>query len=144
MIERRDLCIFVVTGTEIVTNMTKKVLIVDDNRDLRRILAKFLQSRGYETSEAASGREAIDAAIANKPNLILLDLNLSDMKGTDAVQAIRKHPRTAHVPIIGCSAYSETEFREEALRAGMVYYLQKPFSLARFMTVVEQLACSEP
>src|SRR5262245_18313081 len=144
MMERRDLCIFVVTGTEIVTNMTKKVLIVDDNRDLRRNLAKFLQSRGYETSETASGHEAIRTAIATKPDLILLDLKLPDMKGIDAVQAIRNHPRTEHIPIIGCSAYSETEFREEALRAGMVYYLQKPFSLARFMTVLEQLALSEP
>jgi len=117
-----------------VVPMAKNVLIVDDNPDLRRILAKVLQSRGYETSEAASGHEAIETAIAKKPNLILLDLNLPDMKGTDAAQALSKHQRTANIPIIGCSAY----YREEALGVGITDYLQKPFSAARFVTVVEQ------
>ncbi len=123
--------------------MAKHVLIVDDNRHLRQILAMFLQSRGYETSEAASGHEAIETAIAAKPNLILLDLTLPDMKGTDAARAIRKSPSTAHVPIIGCSAYFGSEFRQEALRAGMDDYLQKPISAAGIEAVVEQFILAE-
>ena len=122
--------------------MTKNVLIVDDNRDLRRMLAMFLQSRGYETSEAASGHEAIQTAIATNPNLIVLDLKLPDMNGIDVVQAIRNHPRAVHIPIIGCSAYSATEFREEALRAGMAEYLQKPISAAEIETVIKQFIFS--
>jgi len=104
--------------------MAKSVLIVDDNEHLRRILATFLQSRGYEISEAASGHEAIATAIAMKPNLILLDLTL-------------------HVPIIGCSAYFGSELRQEALRAGMADYLQKPISAAEIESIVEQLILSE-
>ncbi|HEY7220830.1 MAG TPA: response regulator, partial [Candidatus Binatia bacterium] len=123
--------------------MAKNVLIVDDNVDLRRILAKFLQSCGYETTEARSGQEAIDTAIAAKPNLILLDLTLPDMKGTDAARALRKYPTTAHIPIIGCSAYFGTEFRQEALRSGMTDYVQKPISAAGIATVVKQLIPSE-
>jgi CheY-like chemotaxis protein len=123
--------------------MAKNVLIVDDNVDLRRILAKFLQACGYETSEARNGQEAINTAIAVKPNLILLDLTLPDMKGTDAARAIRKYPATAHIPIVGCSAYFGTEFRQEALRSGMDDYLQKPISAAGIVAVVEQLIVSE-
>jgi len=123
--------------------MSKSVLIVDDNEHLRRILATFLQSRGYEISEAASGHEAIATAIATKPNLILLDLTLLDMKGTDVARAIRKHPSAAHVPIIGCSAYFGSELRQEALRAGMADYLQKPISAAEIESIVEQLILSE-
>jgi CheY-like chemotaxis protein len=123
--------------------MAKNVLIVDDNGHLRRILATFLQSRGYETSEAASGHEAIETAIAVKPNLILLDLTLPDMKGTDAARALRKSPSTARIPIVGCSAYFGSELRQEALRAGMADYLQKPISAAGIEAVVEQLIFSE-
>ena len=127
-----------------VPQMAKNVLIVDDDGDLRRIFAKVLQSRGYETSEAASGHEAIETAIAKKPNLILLDLNLPDMKGTDAARAIRKHPRTAHIPIIASSAYTAAELRQEVLRLGITEYLQKPFSVRGIVTIIEQLILSEP
>jgi CheY-like chemotaxis protein len=121
----------------------KNVLIVDDNGDLRRILALFLQSRGYETSEAATGHEAIEIAIVEKPDIILLDLNLPDMKGTDAARKIRKYPSTAHIPIVGCSAYSEVELVQEALRAGITDYAQKPFSATAIATIIEQLILSK-
>jgi CheY-like chemotaxis protein len=108
--------------------MTKTVLIVDDNEHLRDILASVLRSSGYEISQAATGVEAIEKAISTSPHLILLDLDLPDMKGTDAAWAIRKNSTTAHIPIIGCSAFFGSEWRTEALRAGMVDYLLKLIS----------------
>ena len=123
--------------------MGKNVLIVDDNADLRRILAKFLQSHGYETLEATSGKEAISTAVTLKPNLILLDLTLPDMRGTDAAKAIRKNPATAHIPIVGCSAHFGMEFRQEALQSGMAHYLQKPVSAAAIVSLVEQFIPSK-
>ncbi len=78
-----------------------------------------------------------------KPNLIILDLTLPDMKGTDVARALRKCPTTARIPIVGCSAYFGSEFRQEALRAGMADYLQKPISAAAIEAVVEQLILSE-
>ena len=118
--------------------MGKNILIVDDNADLRRILAKFLQSHGYEISEATTGKEAISTAVRLKPDLILLDLTLPDMSGTEAAKAIRRDPATAHIPIVGCSAHFGMEFRREALRSGMAHYLQKPVSAAAIASVVEQ------
>jgi len=123
--------------------MAKKILIVDDNEHLRQILASILRFSGYEISEAATGTQAIEKAVSAKPNLILLDLDLPDMTGAAAAQAICKDQRTAGIPIVGCSAFLGLEWREVALRAGMVDYLEKPISAAAIEAVVEQLILSE-
>ena len=78
--------------------MTKSILIVDDNEDLRKLLAWLLQPRGYETLQAATGREGIEKAIAAQPSLILLDIRLPDMNGVDAARAIKKDQRTRAYP----------------------------------------------
>jgi len=108
--------------------MPQTVLIVEDNDHLREILAAILSSSGYAVSQAATANDAIAKAISTHPNLILLDLDLPDMKGTDAAWTLRKHSTTAQIPIIGCSAFFGPEWRAEALRAGMVDYLLKPIS----------------
>jgi len=92
--------------------MTKKVLIVDDNEHLRQLLASILRFSGYAISEAATGTQAIEKAVSAKPHLILMDIDLPDITGADAAQAIRKDPRTAHIPIVGCSAHLGWEFRD--------------------------------
>ena len=123
--------------------MAKRILIVDDNEHLRQILSSILRFSGYEISEAGTGTQAIEKAVSAKPNLILLDLNLPDMTGADVSKAICKDQRTAGIPIVGCSAFLGLEWREVALRAGMVDYLEKPISAAAIEAVVEQLILSE-
>ena len=102
------------------------------------MLAWLLQPRGYETLQAATGKEAIQVAIAAHPNLILLDLNLPDMNGADVARAIKKNTRTAHIPIVGWSAYFGEHWREEALRAGMVAYMEKPLSVPVIEATIKQ------
>jgi two-component system, cell cycle response regulator DivK len=106
--------------------MAKSVLIIEDNEHVREIFVSMLRSAGYEMLDAGTGTQGIEKALSAKPNLILLDLDLPDMTGMDTARAIRKNSTTAHIPIIACSAWSGREWREEALRAGMVEYLQKP------------------
>ena len=106
--------------------MAKSVLIIEDNEHVREIFVSMLRSAGYEILDAGTGTQGIEKALSAKPNLILLDLDLPDMTGMDTARAIRKNSTTAHIPIIACSAWSGREWREEALRAGMVEYLQKP------------------
>jgi len=92
------------------------------------MLAWLLQSHGYETLQAATGKEGIEKAIAAQPGLILLDIHLPDLNGVDVARAIKKDQRTAHIPIVGWTAYFGERWREEALRAGMVAYMEKPLS----------------
>jgi CheY-like chemotaxis protein len=121
----------------------KHVLIVEDNPHLRRILGGALEHRGYTISEAASGEEAIVKASNENPQLILLDLSLPDMTGTEAARALKKNSQTAHIPIVGCSAYSGPEGRDQALDCGMAGFVQKPFALGEIEAVIEQFILSE-
>ena len=121
-----------------IADVAKTVLIVDDNAHLRRILASNLEFFGYQTLGAGTGTEAIEKAISAKPNLILMDLDLPDITGIETAKAIKKNPTTAHIPIIACSASFGPECREEALRAGMVDYLQKPVQAKVIKAKIEQ------
>jgi CheY-like chemotaxis protein len=123
--------------------MAKKVLIVEDNQHLREVLSSVLQYSGYTVSTAATGNQAIEKAVSTEPNIILLDLDLPDITGVDAARAIRKNPKSAHIPIIACSALSAVEWKEQALRAGMVDYLQKPIPFAVIKAKIEEFILRE-
>jgi CheY-like chemotaxis protein len=118
--------------------MTKNILVVEDNDDLRQIFASIIRFSGYQISEARSGSEAIEKVAFAKPNLVLLDLGLPDMSGIDVARAIKKNRVTADIPILACSAYPSGEKMEEALRAGIVDYLQKPIAAALIKTKIEE------
>ena len=115
-----------------------RILIVEDNEDLRKMLAWVLQPHGYETLQAATGKEGIEKAIAAQPGLILLDIRLPDMNGVDVARAIKTNTRTAHIPIVGWSAYFGERWREEALRAGMGAYMEKPLSAPVIEATIKQ------
>ena len=108
--------------------MAKSVLIVEDNEHQRNIYASILRFSGYEVVEAASGADAIEKAASAQPHLILLDLALTDMTGIDVARSVKRNQRSAHIPIIVCSAFSTGEEKEDSLSAGVVDYLRKPIS----------------
>ena len=118
--------------------MAKIILIVDDDEHLREILATMLRFSGYEIAEAATGAEAVNKAVSVKPDLILLDIYLPDIKGPEVARAIKNNPTSAHIPIIGCSAHFGSEYRKDALEAGMVDYLVKPISLETIQAKIEE------
>ena len=119
------------------------VLIVDDNQYLREILATMLRFSGYEISQAANGSEALKMVVSAKPNVILLDIQLPDMKGADVARAIRTQSASAHIPIIGCSAFLGGHWRQQALHAGMVDYLEKPIPLEVIQAKIKEFILSE-
>jgi CheY-like chemotaxis protein len=123
--------------------MTTSILIADDNEDLRKVLTWLLQPRGYDILQAATGREAIEKAITAQPGLILLDIRLPDMNGVDVARAIKKDQRTAHIPIVGWSAYFGERWSEEALRAGMVAYMEKPLSVPVIEATIKQFILAD-
>jgi CheY-like chemotaxis protein len=123
--------------------MAKNILIVEDNVHLREVLAKIIQHHGYEISEASSGSQAIETAKSVKPHLILLDLDLPDMTGMEAARAIRRNNKTAHIPIVVCSASMGVEFKEAAARAGAVDYLIKPISADVIKATIDRFVLFE-
>jgi CheY-like chemotaxis protein len=117
----------------------KRILVVDDSYDSRYILGVILdRSRGYETIEAANGSEAIEKAISEKPDLIIMDLGLPGISGVDATRAIKDNSSTAHIPIIAHTVWPADSCKEEALNAGMVDYLEKPVPMQLMTNTIEK------
>jgi CheY-like chemotaxis protein len=107
--------------------MAKRILVVDDVEDSRAIIIIVLRRFcGYDTIEAATGTEAVKKALAEQPDLILMDLGLPDITGVAAAKALKDNPSTAHIPIVAHTAWSPATWQDAALNVGMVEYLQKP------------------
>ena len=116
-----------------------KVLVVEDFEDLRKLVASYLDSRGYHVLQAANGKVAIQTARREKPHLILLDIRLPDLNGVDVVRELRKFSQTKRVPIVVWSAESGSNPQQELLRrAGVSDYIQKPTSLKQLDAVIER------
>ena len=118
--------------------MAKRILVVEDNEDSRFILVATLYCIGYETIEAKTGTQGVEKALSEKPDLIVMDLGLPGMSGIDAARAVKENLTTAHIPIIAYSAWSSSQWKEEALKVGMVDYLEKPVSLELMKATIEK------
>jgi two-component system, cell cycle response regulator DivK len=119
--------------------MIKRILVVEDQDDSRTILVTILSRFfGYETIEAANGTEAIQKAASEKPDLILMDLDLPDISGIDAARAVKENPNTAHIPIIAQTAWSSRQWKSKVLKIGMADYLEKPVSIELMKATIEK------
>jgi two-component system KDP operon response regulator KdpE len=117
-----------------------RILVVDDEKTIRRFLKATLSTKGYTVIEAGDGAEALDNSVHAHPDAIILDLGLPDMDGIDVVKEIRKRSK---VPVIILSVREEEQDKIEALDAGADDYLTKPFNagelLARIRTIMRRL-----
>ncbi len=108
--------------------MADKVLIVDDEEDLTELVAYNLEKSGYETLKAYNGKEAMDQAIQNLPNLIVLDLMLPDLDGFEVYRNLQRNAKTANIPVIMLTAKADEMDRVVGLELGADDYVTKPFS----------------
>ena len=106
------------------------ILVVEDDKSVRNLIATTLRTNGYRFTEAPTGEEAIIQASSHNPDVILLDLGLPDMEGIDVIRRVRGW---SNVPIIVISARSEDADKIGALDAGADDYLTKPFSVDELM-----------
>jgi two-component system KDP operon response regulator KdpE len=107
-----------------------RVLVVDDEPQIRRALRVALRANGYGVDEAATGEEALDVVAVRPPDLVILDLALPDMDGVEVCRHLREWSR---VPIIVLSAHGEDELKVEALDEGADDYVTKPFSIPELL-----------
>ena len=107
----------------------KKVLIIEDERDLAELLAFNLEKEGYAATCVNDGKAGLERASADLPDLILLDLMLPGLLGTEVCKALRKDQRTAHIPIIMITAKGDEIDRVVGFEVGADDYIVKPFSI---------------
>jgi two-component system cell cycle response regulator DivK len=120
------------------------VLIVDDNEKNLKLARDVLRAAGFRILEAASGSEAIAIAAEHLPDVILMDLRLPDMDGTDAARKLGDTARTARIPVVVLSSSPHGGDGDWFLAAGFAGYLEKPFSVREFPDEVRRYCASPP
>jgi two-component system cell cycle response regulator DivK len=118
--------------------MSKCILVVEDQPDNRRILRDMLSSAGYELVEAESGEEALTAIEAQRPDLILMDIQLPAMDGYEAARRIKSNPDMKAVPVIAVTSYALAGDEAKALAAGCNAYVTKPYSPRALLAKVRE------
>ena len=117
-----------------------RILVVEDQDSIRRMIEALVQARGYEVTAVASGAKAIDVALTMPPNIVLLDLNLpGQYDGFDVCQRLRSEAATSQVPVVIISAMDDDASRERATAAGATAYYTKPFSPIALLKEIDRL-----
>ncbi len=107
--------------------MNGKILAVDDTPDSLKLLTQLLQSEGYEIRSAINGELALQSALLNPPELILLDVRMPEMDGFEVCRRLKSHPQTRSVPVIFVTALSEINEKVDGFRLGAVDFITKPY-----------------
>lgn len=117
-----------------------RILVVEDQDSIRRMIEALVQARGYEVTAVGTGAKAIDVALTAPPDIVLLDLNLpGQYDGFDVCQRLRSDPATRHVPVVIISAMDDDESRARATAAGATAYYTKPFSPIALLKEIDRL-----
>jgi DNA-binding response OmpR family regulator len=115
------------------------IVIIDDEPSLLHIVTTYLGMRGYQAYGAGSGADGLKLIEEKKPDLVILDMMLPEMSGTDICRALREAPATAHLPILMLTARADPATVVQAERAGANAYLAKPVMLQRLLEEMEKL-----
>ena len=114
-----------------------QVLVVEDNERNMKLFRDVLQASGYRTLEATTGERAVELVIEHGPDLVLMDIQLPDIDGVEALDRLRADERTASVPVLALTAQAMEGDRERFLAAGFDGYLSKPVNIADFVVTVK-------
>ena len=116
--------------------MPEKILIAEDNPQNMRLVEMTLRNRDYTLLRATDGREALDIARRELPDLIIMDIRLPGISGLEVTRKIRENPATSRIPIIGMTAYAMKGDREKLMEAGCDAYLSKPINTRELPGVI--------
>jgi two-component system, cell cycle response regulator DivK len=118
--------------------MSQRILIVEDQEDNRRILRDLLSNAGFELLEATTGEEGVRLAEINRPDLILMDVQLPVLDGHEATRRIKAQPELRSIPIIVITSYALSGDDAKAKAAGADAYVAKPFSPRALLTTIRR------
>ena len=123
--------------------MTKRILVVEDQEDNRKIVRDLLSSVGYEIIEAVTGTEGVTVAGVETPDLILMDIQLPDIDGYEAARQIKANPALRHIPIIAVTSYALSGDEIKAIEAGCDAYFAKPYSPRKLLEKIREYVPQE-
>ena len=118
-------------------DVNKRVLLAEDETDLRKMMKILLELHGYDVIEAADGYEAVEKAIEQGPDLILMDIAMPVMDGIDSTRTIRMHKELDEVPIVAVTAYGDF-YSQRARNAGCNDVIQKPIDFGQLKPMMER------
>jgi two-component system cell cycle response regulator DivK len=118
--------------------MTKRILVVEDQEDNRRIIRDLLESVGYQLIEAVDGAEGVRLAQSERPDLILMDIQLPELDGYEATRRIKAEPELRAIPIVVVTSYALSGDDAKAKAAGCDAYVAKPFSPRQLLATIRQ------
>ena len=118
--------------------MNKRILVVEDQYDNRRILRDLLTSAGYEMIEAVTGEEGVAMAETQSPDLILMDMQLPVIDGYESTRQIKANPNLRAIPIIAVTSYAMSGDDAVAYKAGCDAYVTKPFSPRKLLAKIRE------
>jgi two-component system alkaline phosphatase synthesis response regulator PhoP len=116
-----------------------KILVAEDEPDIRELLAFTLKYGGFDVVTAANGLEAVEQAAQNKPDMILLDVRMPRMTGYEACKVLKEKPETAGIPIVFLSAKGQEAEVERGIEAGAIDYILKPFAPDTLISHIKKL-----
>jgi two-component system cell cycle response regulator DivK len=119
--------------------MTRRILVVEDQEDNRRIIRDLLESVGYQLIEAVDGEAGVRLAQSERPDLILMDIQLPVLDGYEATRRIKAEPELAAIPIVVVTSYALSGDDAKAKAAGCDAYVAKPFSPRALLATIRKL-----
>jgi CheY-like chemotaxis protein len=117
--------------------MSKRILVVEDNKDSRELLSKLLELEGYSVLTARDGREGLAAVASERPDLIITDVSMPDVNGLAMIRTVRETSHSSDLPIVALTAY--TSLREKAIETGANRAMAKPFNYESFLVHISEL-----
>jgi two-component system cell cycle response regulator DivK len=118
--------------------MSAKILLAEDNATNRYLATFLLEKAGFVVIHARNGAEAVQLALAESPDLILMDIQMPEMDGYEATRRIHAEPARAAIPIVAVTSYAMTEDREKALQMGFAGYIEKPINPQKLIAEISQ------
>lgn len=117
----------------------KTILLIEDDEDLIAIMTMALKARGYEVLSATDGDGGIQTALAQKPDLIIMDVHMLDMSGVEICRHLKSSPSTGHIPVILCTGDARQSAEALQKEAGSDGYIRKPFDMNELYASIEAL-----
>jgi CheY-like chemotaxis protein len=116
----------------------KKILVVEDNKINIYLCSRIIKSSGYEVIEARTGEEGVSLALKERPDLIIMDIQLPGIDGLETTKRIRESKADGEIPIIALTSFAMAGDREKAISVGCTGYIEKPINPETFIAEIEK------